>query len=60
MMVMILIYYYYREDVWGNSAFSPKFANTQSEGTYVADVVLPLLRAALKDVLADKRIYLST
>ncbi|CAI2195951.1 13882_t:CDS:2, partial [Funneliformis geosporum] len=29
-------------------AFTPKFENTQSKGTYVTDIIVPLLRATLK------------
>ncbi|KAF0460885.1 hypothetical protein F8M41_000542 [Gigaspora margarita] len=30
------------------SSFYPKFAKTQSEGTYVADIIVPIIRAKLK------------
>ncbi|CAI2193242.1 8035_t:CDS:2, partial [Funneliformis geosporum] len=47
-------------DVWRNPAFGPKFENTQSEGTYVTDVIVPLLRATLKKLPVRKIALLST
>ncbi|CAG8631267.1 3450_t:CDS:2 [Ambispora leptoticha] len=36
------------KDIWRNPAFERKFAKAQSEGTYVTDVIVPLLRVSLK------------
>ena len=42
-----------------NSAFDPKFIESQSEGTYVTDIIIPLLQATLKG-LSYKYSFLST
>ncbi|CAJ0825920.1 6243_t:CDS:2 [Entrophospora sp. SA101] len=47
-------------DVWKNPAFRPNFVNMQSEGTYVTDVVVPLLRSTLKNLPVGKINLLST
>ncbi|CAG8446556.1 10837_t:CDS:10 [Acaulospora colombiana] len=47
-------------DIWKNPAFSPKFAKTQSEGTYVTDIIVPIIRATLKDLPIGKSAYIST
>ncbi|CAG8595614.1 12936_t:CDS:2 [Ambispora gerdemannii] len=47
-------------EIWKNPAFSPKFAKTQSEGTYVADIIVPIIRATLKDLPIGKSAYVST
>ncbi|POG67953.1 hypothetical protein GLOIN_2v1800021 [Rhizophagus irregularis DAOM 181602=DAOM 197198] len=47
-------------EIWKNPAFSPKFAKTQSEGTYVADIIVPVIRATLKDLPIGKSAYIST
>ncbi|CAG8635826.1 8552_t:CDS:2, partial [Paraglomus occultum] len=46
--------------IWKHPAFSPKFAKTQSEGTYVADIIVPIIRATLKDLPIGKSAYVST
>ncbi|RHZ47607.1 hypothetical protein Glove_575g27 [Diversispora epigaea] len=47
-------------DVWCNPAFSTRaMSNVQSEGTYITDVIMPLLRASLSD-LPNGYICLST
>ncbi|KAF0389157.1 hypothetical protein F8M41_010960 [Gigaspora margarita] len=43
-----------------NTSFCPKFENAQSEETYVTDVVVPLLRATLKELPVRKIALLST
>ncbi|CAG8520809.1 13246_t:CDS:2 [Gigaspora rosea] len=48
------------DNVWRNPAFCPKFEKQQSEGTYVTDVIVPLLRAALKELSVRKITLLST
>ncbi|CAG8662693.1 4450_t:CDS:2, partial [Paraglomus brasilianum] len=35
-------------DVWMNPAFGPELMKTQSEGTYVTDVIIPSIWASLK------------
>ncbi|CAB5180530.1 unnamed protein product [Rhizophagus irregularis] len=47
-------------NIWKNPAFTPEFANLQSEGTYVTDVIVPLLHAALKDLIVGNVNLLST
>ncbi|CAB5372673.1 unnamed protein product [Rhizophagus irregularis] len=47
-------------NIWNNPAFTPEFANLQSEGTYVTDVIVPLLHAALKDLIVGNVNLLST
>ncbi|CAG8741103.1 4115_t:CDS:2, partial [Funneliformis mosseae] len=47
-------------EIWKNPAFSPKFAKTQSEGTYVTDIIVPVIRATLKDLPIGKSAYIST
>ncbi|CAJ0836166.1 14465_t:CDS:2, partial [Entrophospora sp. SA101] len=47
-------------EVWNNPAFETSMTcNMQSEGTYITDVIMPLLRASLGD-LPNDRICLST
>ncbi|RHZ69656.1 hypothetical protein Glove_281g9 [Diversispora epigaea] len=46
--------------IWNNPAFATsEMRSTQSEGTYVTDIIVPLLRASLED-LPSGAIFLST
>lgn len=47
-------------DVWKNPAFEVQFAKSQSEGTYVTDVISPLIRTALKKLPIKKFAFLSS
>ncbi|CAB4406784.1 unnamed protein product [Rhizophagus irregularis] len=47
------------ENNWSNSAFTSEFAKEQSEGTYVADIIIPSIQAALKG-LPFQQSYIST
>ncbi|CAG8633942.1 7850_t:CDS:2, partial [Scutellospora calospora] len=47
-------------DAWNNPAFSPEFAKLQSEGTYVTNIVVPAIRASLKDLPFGKSTFVST
>ncbi|KAF0421755.1 hypothetical protein F8M41_006718 [Gigaspora margarita] len=47
-------------DVWKNLAFRQKLAKSQSEGIYMTDVIVPLIRALLKDLPIGKSGYIST
>jgi hypothetical protein len=47
-------------DSWNNSAFSSEFAKSQNEGTYVTNVIVPAIRATLKDLPIGKSSYVST
>ncbi|CAG8802520.1 12776_t:CDS:2, partial [Racocetra persica] len=38
------------EDSWNNLAFGPDYAESQNEGTYVTNVIKPMIRASLKDI----------
>ena len=38
------------KDIWNNSAFSSEFAKTLSEGTYQLTIILPTIRASLKNL----------
>ncbi|CAB4381586.1 unnamed protein product [Rhizophagus irregularis] len=58
--IRILNTFTVRGEIWKNPAFSPKFAKTQSEGTYVADIIVPVIRATLKDLPIGKSAYIST
>ncbi|CAH1768425.1 6714_t:CDS:2, partial [Entrophospora sp. SA101] len=37
-------------DSWNNPAFGPEFVDSLNEGTYVTNVVVPAIRATLKDL----------
>jgi hypothetical protein len=41
-------YFIFRSHNWSNPAFAPEFIKEQSEGTYVTDIIIPSIRAALK------------
>src|ERR1044071_1777772 len=50
----------YRRDIWKNPAFGPKLVKSQSEGTYMINVIVPMIRASLKDLPIGKSGYIST
>ncbi|RIA79583.1 hypothetical protein C1645_840359 [Glomus cerebriforme] len=37
------------ENIWSNPAFRPEFAESLNEGTYVNNIVAPLIHVALYD-----------
>ncbi|CAG8630731.1 2315_t:CDS:2, partial [Racocetra persica] len=47
-------------DAWNNSAFSPEFEESQSEGTYVNNIILPAIRATLNCLPLRKSTYVSS
>ncbi|CAH1768881.1 10215_t:CDS:2, partial [Entrophospora sp. SA101] len=47
-------------DVWKNPAFRPNLAKSQSEGTYMTHVIIPMIRASLKGLPVGKSGYIST
>ncbi|CAG8635975.1 1767_t:CDS:2, partial [Paraglomus occultum] len=47
-------------DAWNNPAFDPEFAELQSEGTYVNNVILPAIRATLKCLPLGKSTFVSS
>ncbi|CAG8855467.1 33043_t:CDS:2, partial [Gigaspora margarita] len=46
--------------IWMNPAFDAEFASDQSEGTYVTDVIVPLIRATLNKLPIKKYAFLSS
>ena len=58
---MIVLYYLIiRADVWINPAFGPELLKTQSEGTYVTDIIIPSIRASLKGLPYRYFAFIST
>jgi len=50
----------FRTNVWANPAFgSDEFIKSHSEGTYITDIIIPLIQAALKG-LPYKQAFVST
>lgn len=47
-------------DVWNNPAFGPEFIELQNEGTYVTNIIVPIIHAVLKDLPFGKSSYVST
>ncbi|CAG8615392.1 9151_t:CDS:2 [Paraglomus occultum] len=47
-------------NVWMNPAFGPELMKTQSEGTYVTDVIIPSIRASLKGLPYRQSAFIST
>ncbi|CAG8662212.1 6220_t:CDS:2, partial [Acaulospora morrowiae] len=45
---------------WKNPAFGEKFAKSQSEGTYVTDIIVPLVKASLKKLSIKSSAFVST
>jgi len=50
----------FRADVWANPAFGSEFMGSQSEGTYVTDIIIPSIRAALKGLPYRQLAFIST
>lgn len=48
------------KDIWNNPAFGPDFANSLNKGTYVTNVVVPLVCATLKNLPYRKSSFIST
>ena len=48
------------KDIWNNSAFSSEFAKTLSEGTYQSTIILPTIRASLKNLPIGDSFFIST
>ncbi|CAH1769742.1 11764_t:CDS:1, partial [Entrophospora sp. SA101] len=48
------------EEVWDNPTFGKKFASSQSEGTYVTDIIVPVIRTTLKGLPVGKSAFVST
>ncbi|CAG8805288.1 23404_t:CDS:2, partial [Gigaspora rosea] len=47
------------QGIWENPAFNKKFLKSQSEGTYVNNIVVPIIRAALKDLPFKNAVFVS-
>ncbi|CAH1769266.1 13216_t:CDS:2, partial [Entrophospora sp. SA101] len=45
--------------IWRNPAFEAQYAKTQSEGTYVTDVIIPLLHMSLKKLPIRNTAFIS-
>ncbi|CAG8734634.1 16857_t:CDS:2 [Acaulospora morrowiae] len=48
------------KDIWNNPAFGPNFVDSLNEGTYISNVVVPLIRATLKNLPFGKSSFIST
>ncbi|RHZ75345.1 hypothetical protein Glove_216g99 [Diversispora epigaea] len=48
------------KDIWNNSAFSFEFAKTLSKGTYQSTIILPTIRASLKNLPISDSFFIST
>ncbi|RGB24213.1 hypothetical protein C1646_773404 [Rhizophagus diaphanus] len=46
-------------NIWKNPAFEPQNAKSQSEGTYITDVIIPVIRSALKKLPIGKSAFIS-
>ncbi|CAJ0834495.1 3529_t:CDS:2, partial [Entrophospora sp. SA101] len=47
-------------DVWRNPAFGNKFIKSQNEGTYVTDIIVPMVKASLKKLPIKSFAFVST
>ena len=50
----------HRNDSWNNSAFSSEEAEALNEGTYLTNLIVPAIRASLKNLPHGKFTYIST
>ena len=48
------------KDIWNNSAFDPELAKTLNEGTYQSTVIVPVIRASLKNLPVGDAFFIST
>ncbi|CAG8608630.1 11834_t:CDS:2, partial [Diversispora eburnea] len=48
------------KDIWNNFTFSSEFAKTLSEGTYQLTIILPAIRASLKNLPIGDSFFIST
>ncbi|CAB4389196.1 unnamed protein product [Rhizophagus irregularis] len=46
-------------NIWKNPAFEPQNAKFQSEGTYITDVIVPVIRSALKIFQLENQLLLA-
>ncbi|RIA84643.1 hypothetical protein C1645_879801 [Glomus cerebriforme] len=53
-----IVYYVEGSNYWTNLAFTSEFRKEQSEGTYVTDIIIPLIQAILKG-LSFKQSFIS-
>lgn len=47
-------------DSWSNPAFGPEFVGSLNEGTYVTNIIVPAIRATLKNLPFRKSSFIST
>ncbi|CAG8627152.1 675_t:CDS:2, partial [Paraglomus brasilianum] len=48
------------KDIWNNSAFDPELAKTLNEGTHQSTVIVPAIRASLKNLPIGDAFFIST
>jgi len=48
------------KDIWNNEAFDPELAKTLNEGTYQSTVIVPVIRASLKNLPVGDAFFIST
>ena len=51
---------YYRNNTWMNSAFNSEFVKSLNEGTYLCNVIIPAIQAALHDLPLGKSAFVSS
>ncbi|CAG8468227.1 699_t:CDS:1 [Ambispora leptoticha] len=47
------------KDIWNNSAFDPELTKTLNEGTYQSTVIIPVIRASLKNLPIRDTFFIS-
>ena len=54
------VFIYIRRDSWNNPAFGTNFVESLNEGTYVTNVIVPAIRATLKNLPLGKSTFVSS
>lgn len=54
------VFIYIRCDSWNNPAFGTNFVESLNEGTYVTNVIVPAIRATLKNLPLGKTTFISS
>ncbi|PKY61906.1 hypothetical protein RhiirA4_487538 [Rhizophagus irregularis] len=49
-----------KNNIWKNPAFESQNAKSQSEGMYITDVIIPVIRSALKKIPIGKSAFINT
>jgi hypothetical protein len=55
-----VFFIYIRSDSWNNPAFGTNFVESLNEGTYVTNMIVPAIRATLKNLLLRKSTFVSS